>query len=71
MYPPIYTGSVTHSDPSVQQIHILITERLKAILLQCLADPFQQCVIKIEIMHDAQAHGKHLLTFEEMADIST
>ncbi len=56
-------------DTFVKYFRILRTKRGKSAIIQTVADLLQKTVVKEQIMGDREAHGKHLLRFEEMPHI--
>ena len=37
--------------------------------IQRFTDTFHQRVVEIQVVHHAQAHGQHLVSFKQMTDI--
>ena len=50
---------------------ILIYKLIKIVIIYSVSDIFHQTVVKMEIVHNAESHCKHLFAFKQMSDISS
>ena len=50
---------------------MFISELLKCTIIQRISDFFHEFIVEIEIVHDAKAHGKHLLCNKQVPDIGS
>ena len=52
-----------------QNFALLFVKLLIPAFVQCLPDLFHQCIVKIEVMLNRKAHGKHLICFKKVPQI--
>ena len=58
------------SNSAAQFFAVLPAEAFEPALVQGVSDFLHQLVVEIQVVHDAQAHGQHLVSHEQVADIS-
>ena len=63
-------ASILFLNSSVETRRIGPSEFFEPSVLDRLSDPGHEMIVEIEVVHHAQAHGKHLFGLEQMAQIA-
>ena len=62
---------VLRLNSGIQQRYIVVMELLEGAVLQFFTNTLHKMVIEIQVMHNSQTHAKQLVSFLQMANIST